>query len=181
LAHSITERASPRQHGVERVSPSEIDPDTRPAAATNDDADGWTPSLFSQFVSGLRAAQEAERRAAFRPLGAPPDCLWPASRVFHEHSKLWPGWMPVLSVEQIEALTRNLDFKRYPGAVRTRLPQVPPIQADLGRVIHARRSRHDFAQRPLALDEVAMVLSHSCGVTEDGANTNRWLLHRKSD
>ena len=163
MPHSITEP----------VPPSEIDPALRPAGATNDDADGWTPNLFSQFVSGLRAGLEAERRDQFRPLGAPPDCLWPASRVFHDHSKLSPAWMPVLSAEQIEALTRNLDFKRYPGAVRTRLPQVPPIQADLGRVIHARRSGHDFAQRPLALDEVATLLGLSCGVTEDGAIPRR--------
>jgi SagB-type dehydrogenase family enzyme len=177
LPHSITDRASfgsrlegtsPRESLSNQAPSSAFDPDAHPSRLTNENAHAWTVDRFSEFLFGLRTELEVERRATFLPLGVPADCLWPASRIFHEHSKLSPAWMPALTVAQIEALTRNLDFKRYPGAPRIALPDVAPLHADLEQVIRARRSRHDFAQRPVALDQVATLLSLSCGVTQDG-------------
>jgi SagB-type dehydrogenase family enzyme len=121
----------------------------------------------------VKVRLEEERRARFAPFGIAADCLWPCSRLFHQDSSLGPAWRSALTVEEVEAHTRSLDYKRYPGAERTALPHPPPLSANLEQTIRARRSERDFADQPVTLAELAKLLELGAGITENGAIPRR--------
>jgi SagB-type dehydrogenase family enzyme len=126
----------------------------------------WTAEQIGQRLVEIRRVVEEERRARFADFGIGPECLWPCSRLFHEHSSLGPGWDPVLSPEQVTELTQNLDYKRYPGAERLPLPRPEPLTLSLEAAIRKRRSIRQFSDRPIALRDLAKLLELSSGVTE---------------
>lgn len=125
-----------------------------------------TAEQVAQRLLELRRIVEEERRARFADFGVEPECLWPCSRLFHEHSSLGPAWSPVLSLEQITALTQSLDYKRYPGAQQLRLPQPEPLERSLESVIRKRRSMREFSEQPLSLRDLSKLLELSSGVME---------------
>lgn len=127
--------------------------------------DPWTAEEVAEALEAARRRLEEERRAEFRRFGIAEDCLWPASRLFHEHSSLGPAWAPMFTVEEAERFTMTLDYKRYPEAERVALPPTEPLVAELEQTIRARRSSAAFADEPVALAELAKILELSCGVT----------------
>jgi SagB-type dehydrogenase family enzyme len=134
-------------------------------------------SLTQEDVAlALRKAKmklEQERRQQFRAFDIAEDCLWPCSRLFHRHSSLGVGWIPALSVSQVEALTQDGRYKRYPAAPKFVLPLGCPMQADLESTIRSRRSRSDFSGEPISLVQLAKLLELGCGVTADGVPAKR--------
>lgn len=131
--------------------------------------DSETPLTFEhigQRLVEIRRVVEEERRARFADFGIGPECLWPCSRLFHEHSSLGPAWNPVLSPEQVTELTQNLDYKRYPGAERLPLPRPEPLALSLETAIRKRRSIRQFSERAVTLAELSKLLQLSSGVTE---------------
>jgi SagB-type dehydrogenase family enzyme len=127
-----------------------------------------TAEEIARAIEAARSRVEEERRARFEEFGITRDCLWPASRLFHDQSSLGPAWTPALSVEEVEALTRDLTYRRYPGADRTVLPRCSPIKAELEQTIRERRSISEFGKRPLSLPQLAKLLELGSGVTETG-------------
>jgi SagB-type dehydrogenase family enzyme len=125
----------------------------------------WTAEEIGRAIHAVKSRIEEERRAQFISFGVPADCLWPCSRLFHEHSSLGPAWSPVLTAEEVETLTNNLDYKQYIGAERTALPHPPHLSANLERTIRLRRSECEFSDQPVALAELAKLLELSSGVT----------------
>jgi SagB-type dehydrogenase family enzyme len=129
----------------------------------------WTPQETWAALDAARARLEEERRESFKTFGIERDCLWPCSRLFHKHSALGPAWRPVLTVPEVDALTRDRGYRQYPHASRVALPDSAPMSADLERVIRARRSSCAFSGEPVALPVLAKLLSLADGVTsEDG-------------
>jgi SagB-type dehydrogenase family enzyme len=126
----------------------------------------WTADEVAEALEAARRRLEDERRAEFRAFGIPESCLWPASRLFHEHSSLGPAWAPIFTVEEAESFTRELDYKRYPGAERAALPRSGPLSGDLEEAIRARRSNRVFTAESVSLAEIGKLLELSCGVTE---------------
>jgi SagB-type dehydrogenase family enzyme len=130
------------------------------------------PELVAAYAAA-KAEEENERRARFAAFGAPPECLWPASWVFHEQSRITPTWWPLLTSEEAEAFTTQLDYKRYPNAPRVALPPAPPVDARLEDTLLGRRSVREFADAPLTMTELSQLLSLSCGVVEPDGHVPR--------
>jgi len=122
------------------------------------------PKEILQALADARARVEKERRARFAPFDIEADCLWPCSRLFHEHSSLGPSWQAALSVEQVEQHTWNLAYRRYEGAPRIALAHPPPIAASLESAIRSRHSSSSFAAQPVALAQLAKLLEVGAGV-----------------
>src|SRR5947209_18417652 len=93
--------------------------------------DRLTAEDVGRALESMRQRMEAERRQQFSTFGVPPDCLWPASLVYHQHSGLGPAWAPTLTEREAEALTLDLDYKTYPGAPRTALGHPEPLSTTL--------------------------------------------------
>ena len=127
--------------------------------------DALTADEIALAIDAARCRIEEERLAQFIPFGVPADCLWPSSRIFHEHSSLGPAWKPVLTVEEVEIHTKNLDYKQYPAAERMVLPHPTHLSANLERTIRSRRSECEFSDQPVALAELAKLLELGSGVT----------------
>jgi SagB-type dehydrogenase family enzyme len=127
-----------------------------------------TSDEIGRALDAAKARIEEERRAQFLPFGIPVDCLWPSSRLFHEHSSLGPCWRPVLTLAEVETITKNLDYKRYTGAERTALPHPAHLSANLESTIRSRRSRSEFSDRPVSLAELSKLLELGSGVTSIG-------------
>lgn len=127
-----------------------------------------TANEIERAIHEAKSRLEEERRARFIPFGIPAECLWPASRLFHEHSSLGPAWKAALSVEAVEKLTKNLDYKRYIDAPRIILPHPPPLPAILEDTIRTRRSQSEFSDQAVTLAELAKLLELGCGVTASG-------------
>jgi SagB-type dehydrogenase family enzyme len=114
----------------------------------------------------LKAQQESERRALFRPFGAPDGLKNPASWVYHQHSKLTHGWSAALTPEAERALTLDRAYRRYPQAQRVALPpgELDPARSLLG-ALTSRRSRRTFGAAPVGRGAFATLLAQGCGVT----------------
>jgi SagB-type dehydrogenase family enzyme len=126
----------------------------------------WTAERLGAALQAQKRRLEAERRALFEPLGVPASCAWPASRVYHRDSALGPAWAPMLTDAEVEALTLDLAYKRYPEAPRIDLPHPPALRADLETIIRARKTEREYAQEALSLDHLAKLLEFGCGVTQ---------------
>jgi len=133
----------------------------------------FTPEQVAQAFQRARRRVEIERRQQFQPFGVAAECAWPCSRVYHEQSSIGPAWTPQLSLDEIAAHTRNLDYKSYPEAQRFPLPRPEPLQASLETTIRARRSVRDFAERAVSVSELAKLLELGCGVMEVDAIPRR--------
>lgn len=121
-----------------------------------------------------REEAEAERRASFGGFGGQvARDRYPATRVYHLHSRLpFLGLGP--SVEEVEALTRSLDYKSYRGAHKVGLPAPrAEVAAPLGGVIRGRRSVREFSREPVSFEQAAQLLTLACGVTLDGVPPHR--------
>ncbi|MGF3021678.1 SagB/ThcOx family dehydrogenase [Methylobacterium aquaticum] len=127
----------------------------------------WTADRLGRALQDRKKRLEAERRAAFLPLGIDAECRWPASRLFHRHSMLGPAWTPILTADEVEALTLDRGYKRYPGADRVALPRPAALNATLEDAIASRHSERSFADRPVSLDAVATLMRLGAGVTAD--------------
>ncbi len=125
-----------------------------------------------EAVTAYYAAKDAleeERRRLFAPLGVPSDYPYPASWVYHRHSRVTDSWWSPLTDEEVAELTLNLDYKRYPEAPRIVLPEnsSSPI-VPLGEVIRSRRSVRSYNHVPVAFAVLGQLLNLSCGVTASG-------------
>lgn len=128
--------------------------------------DAFTAEEIADALERVRLRLEAERRRSFAGFGIPSDCPWPAARLYHEHSAIGPGWAPTMTVEEAEALTERLDYKRYPDAVQVSLPTTRPLSAGLEDAIRRRISERAFSPEPVALDAAATLLRLGSGVIE---------------
>lgn len=130
----------------------------------NDEAP-WTAERLAVALQAQKRRIELERRALYEPLGVPATCAWPASRVYHRDSALGPAWAPMLTDAEVEALTLDLAYKRYPEAARRALPRPPMLQDALENVLRARQTEREYAKGALTLDQLAKLLEFGCGVT----------------
>jgi SagB-type dehydrogenase family enzyme len=124
----------------------------------------WTPDEVFEALDRVRDRLDRERRLEFQAFGIPPECHWPASRLYHAQSALGPGWAPTMTMEEVVAHTTTLDYKRYPDAARFELPPTTPINASLDDVIRRRESQRSFATDALSLDALATLLQLGSGV-----------------
>jgi SagB-type dehydrogenase family enzyme len=122
------------------------------------------PELVEAY-SAAKMEMETERRAQFVPLGAPEGFPWPATWVFHRDSRITTTWWPLLSAAEAEALTLDLDYKRYRQAPRIPLPPPAPLAARLDEALRERRSVRSFSDATLSLGELAQLLGLGCGVS----------------
>ena len=110
-----------------------------------------------------------ERRGHFVALGASPDEISPAARIYHAESSISRDWTPRLTSEESHAHARNLGYKRYPGSPRVSLPgSAPKVEAVVTAAIRDRRSVNEFADVPVDLAMLAALLRGGCGVTRPG-------------
>lgn len=134
---------------------------------------GFSLEEVRDALARARRRVEDERRAEFARFGIAGDCLWPASRLFHRHSMLGPAWQPSMTVEEVERLTYDCGYKSHVGAPLVTLPEAVPVAGPLDATIRARRSRSEFAPRPLALQALATLLALGGGITETGTLPRR--------
>ena len=127
-----------------------------------------SPSEVIQALDRVRRRIDMERRLEFQRFGIPPECLWPATRLYHAHSALGPGWAPTMSIEEVVAHTTSLDYKSYPLAERFELPPARPLTSTLESVIRRRVSERSFANEPLPLEACASLLRLGAGMTAQG-------------
>jgi len=125
-----------------------------------------TAEKVGRALEAQKRLIDNERRAQFESFGVPSECLWPASRVYHEHSELGPAWAATLTVEEVDKITRNLDYKRYPNAERFALPPTQTLEAKLEQAIRERHSTRDYAPRSVPLNVLAKLLELGDGVTK---------------
>jgi SagB-type dehydrogenase family enzyme len=126
----------------------------------------FTPDDVYQALERVRDRLDLERRLEFQRFDIPPECLWPASRLYHAHSALGPGWAQTMTLEEVVAHTVALDYKRYPDAERFELPLTRPLAATLESVIRRRVSERSFAAEPVPLDAVATLIRLGSGITD---------------
>ena len=126
----------------------------------------WTPERMGKAIEAARARLDQERRAQFAPFGVDEDCMWPAARVFHEHSAMGPAWAPTMTIPEVEAFTLKQDYKRYPGSRQVALPRPAPVTAGLESLIGQRRSERSFSDKPLSLPLLTKLLQLGCGVID---------------
>jgi SagB-type dehydrogenase family enzyme len=125
-----------------------------------------------ECLEAYRAARrqaEEERRAQFAVFGLPVDLTCPASLLYHRDSRYSPDTELPLSDEEAATLVRTFDYKRYPGATQIALPgDLPPLDVPLEEAIRARRSRNEFSDAPIRLEELSKLLALAGGVTHEG-------------
>lgn len=127
--------------------------------------EGRSTEEIAQAYASAKEELEAQRRAQFAGLGAPDDCLWPATHVFHQHSRITSTWWPLITNDEAEALTMSLDYKRYPNAPRVPLPAPSPLSAKLADCLRGRTSTRAFSSTPMTLEHLATFLESGCGIT----------------
>lgn len=123
------------------------------------------PDAYELFLA-KRAAEAVADRArfeAFDPALAIDPC--PASSLYHERSCL-PDALVHADPEEIAALTRRPDAKRYPDASRVPLAPPAPVTASLSDLLRARASSGEFTGVPLPLRDVGTILGWSVGITD---------------
>jgi SagB-type dehydrogenase family enzyme len=95
--------------------------------------------------------------------------LFSVSALFHENTKIGPWEARVELTPLVEAKLKQITqaYKTYPAArIRLKLPDVSGrAGAPLCETIEKRRSRREFADRPLTLEEMAVLLHYSYGLT----------------
>ena len=133
----------------------------------------WTPDEVFAALDRVRDRVDLERRLEFQAFGIPPECHWPASRLYHAHSALGPGWAPTMTMEEVVAHTTTLDYKRYPDAARVDLPPATPVTASLEDVIRRRASERSFAADALPLEALATLLQLGSGVIAESVVPRR--------
>jgi SagB-type dehydrogenase family enzyme len=117
----------------------------------------------------IKDEQEATRRSLFSGFGISKEHLFPASRLYHLHSRVYDGWWAPIDDDEASKLTYNLNYKRYPNAKKISLPKdLPSLDAPLENIIRARRSIRSFSKDPITLAELTKLLALSYGVTEWG-------------
>jgi SagB-type dehydrogenase family enzyme len=110
---------------------------------------------------------EAERRERFASFGIDADERWPASRLFHAESAIFPGWTCPLSEEDAAELTLGMEYRSFPAAPRIALPaEVPAPAGSLADIVRGRRSAPVFSDEPLEVSELSVLLQLACGVTD---------------
>jgi SagB-type dehydrogenase family enzyme len=123
-------------------------------------------------LEAYRAARrraEEERRAQFAVFGLPDNLSCPASLLYHLESRYSPNSELPLSNEEAAALVRTLDYKRYPEATQIALPRdLPPLDVPLEDAIRGRRSRNEFSDGAILLEELSKLLALASGVTHNG-------------
>lgn len=134
-------------------------------ATVHDEA--WTRDDLLNQLEAVKERLEDERREQFLRFGIPLDCYWPASRVYHQHSNMGPATKFRLTHAQVDAFTRDLDYKRYPNSVRTELTHPGALSAGLEDVIRRRQSERTYSARPISFDALSKLLELGCGVTQD--------------
>jgi SagB-type dehydrogenase family enzyme len=123
------------------------------------------PEWLDIALEEAREELDVARRAGFSAFGVPMDCYWPAARVYHQHSSMGPETKFRLTLAEVEAFTRNPDYKRYPGATRISLPRTEPLTASLEDTVRRRQSKRTFSNEPVPLHALAKLLEFGCGVT----------------
>ncbi len=90
------------------------------------------------------------------------------AELFHENSKWWPdriNFTPALPDDLLARATRRA-FKIYEDSVVIELPRkIDPVNMKLDMAIQLRRSRRDFTDGPMALEELSTLLELSVGLT----------------
>ena len=102
------------------------------------------------------------------------------SEIFHENSKLYPydvrPWLhqrkpPGLEHTKLKAFMERSakSYKVYPTLSQTPLPTEDPLErsVNLWEVMHKRRSRRDYSEKPLQLSEVSRILFYGYGETSE--------------
>jgi SagB-type dehydrogenase family enzyme len=128
----------------------------------------WTPAEVLDRLDRVRRRLDLERRREFQAFGIPPECLWPAARLYHAQSALGPAWAPTMSLDEVIAHTTSLDYKCYPNAERFALPPARPLAASLESAILRRVSERSFSAAPVPLDALAALLRLAVGITARG-------------
>lgn len=128
-------------------------------------ADRLTLDDVFRAMDKAQVQLEQERRSKFGAFGISDDCQWPGSRLFHAHSSLGPWWRPALTIDEVDRHTRNLHYRRYPGAHLVALPPPSPVKTSLEESIISRRSVSEFSSKPLQLSGLSTLLSLGAGVT----------------
>jgi SagB-type dehydrogenase family enzyme len=134
--------------------------------------DGRT--TVERLLSGL---PDTDRPAAARLLAALADAgaLDLTGRAIGRflHAATRKGTLPAGGLHDAEVLALATEGARPPSATAERLPvadEVPPELTALHRLTRARRSRRDYASRPITRGELDALLATACGVT----GTLRW-------
>jgi len=127
-------------------------------------ADGESGRVANEAYVAAKNALEAERRAQFAGFDVPAEWPWPASAVFHEHSKQTQASWCGVDPDEIEAHTLTLDYRRYPAAAKVALPAARPLALSLADALRARRSVREFSGAAVSLDAIATLLALGCGV-----------------
>lgn len=123
------------------------------------------PEWLDIALDEAREELDTARREKFSAFGVPMDCYWPASQVYHAQSSMGPETKFRLTQAEVEAFTRNLDYKRYPNATRISLPRTAPLTASLEDTVRRRESNRTFSNEPVSLDALTKLLEFGCGVT----------------
>ncbi len=92
---------------------------------------------------------------------------YPASLLYHLHSRLSPEWDCPLSVDEVSKLTLDLDYKRYNGSPTVALPNTP-LQTSLEETIRRRRTAERFGHQPIELEQLGTLFQLACGLTRTG-------------
>ena len=118
---------------------------------------------------GAKRDLERQRHEHLVALGASPDDVSPAARIYHRYSEISRDWTPRLTSEESHALAMDRGYKRYPEAATVALPssaRSSPQEVIDG--IRSRRSTNEFADAAMPFDGLATLLRGACGVTWSG-------------
>ncbi len=120
---------------------------------------------YEAYCAAKREA-EVERRAKFIDFGIPDGHACPASLMFHLDSRFSHDTELPLNSKQAAALARNGDYKRYSNAVSISLPSaLAPLDVPLEDAIRNRRSRKQFSDTSISVQELTRLLEFAAGVT----------------
>lgn len=133
----------------------------------------WSARRLGAALLEQKRRLDAERRARYAAFGVDPGCAWPASRVFHRDSALGPAWQPILTADEVEALTLDGDYARYPQAPVVALPPALTLDAPLDVVIRERATGRDYEDAPIDLARLATLLDLGAGVVAEGSPRRR--------
>ena len=94
------------------------------------------------------------------------------SEIYHENTKLHPlateGMVPSASYSAEEVRAMSNGFKQYRWASRVKLPTVkiqPTNDRPFDEVVFSRRTRRNFQDEQMSLQELSKILSQSYGIT----------------
>jgi len=96
------------------------------------------------------------------------------SEIYHENTKLHPmtvlgsEMLPFVDLSRSEILAMSKAYKQYPKAKRIKLPQIkelPSNNISFDQVVSSRRSRREFSDAELNIDDFSKILYQSYGIT----------------